>query len=164
MYRGVRHLLVLGDGSAKEYLAVLLAVGQRTETVGQAPLGDHVARDRGGPFDIVGRPGGYRVLAEYQLLGHAAAEQAGDLADQALLRVAVAVDFRQEHSHAQGAAARDDGDLVHRIVFGHVQAHDGMPGFVVGGELALLGAHHHGFALGAHQDLVLGLLELLHCH
>ena len=33
----VRNLLVLGDRAAKEDFAVVLAVGQRTELVGQAP-------------------------------------------------------------------------------------------------------------------------------
>jgi hypothetical protein len=37
-------------------------------------------------------------------------------------------------------------------------------GLVVGGELLLVVAHDHGAPLGAHHDLVLGLLEMLHAH
>src|SRR5450631_4618105 len=40
--RDVRHLLVLSDAAAQKYFARLLAVGLRTETVGQAPARHHV--------------------------------------------------------------------------------------------------------------------------
>ena len=39
-----------------------------------------------------------------------------------------------------------------------------MTGLVVGRQLLLVLVHHHGLALGAHHDLVLGALELLHGH
>ena len=39
-----------------------------------------------------------------------------------------------------------------------------MPRLVIGGELLLVLVHDHGLALGAHHDLVLGALELLHGH
>jgi hypothetical protein len=35
-------------------------------------------------------------------------------------------------------------------------------GLVIGGHLLLFLGHDHGAALGAHHDLVLGVLELLH--
>ena len=46
----------------------------------------------------------------------------------------------------------------------HRQADDRVTGLVIGGELLLLLVHDHRAALGAHHDLVLGALELVHRH
>src|SRR3546814_9908235 len=76
--------------------------------------------------------------------------------------VAVLVALGQVHGHAQRAAARDDGDLVDRVVLGHQAADDGVAGLVVGGERLLFLAHRHRAALGAHHDLVARLVEVVH--
>jgi len=47
-------------------------------------------------------------------------------------------------------------------VLRHVQPDDGVAGLVVGGQLLLVLRHHHAAPLGAHHDLVLGVLELQH--
>jgi hypothetical protein len=44
----------------------------------------------------------------------------------------------------------------------HHAADDGMPRLVIGRELFLVLAHHHGAALCAHHDLVLGLFQVFH--
>src|SRR3569832_501491 len=147
---------------AQEHLALLVAVGQRAELLGQAPLGHHVAGDFSGPQNVVGRPGGHHVGPEDQLLGDTAAHHAGDRALQPLLAVTVAVRLRQEHGHAQRAAARDDGDLVHGIMRRHLETDDGMARLVIGGELLLFVVHHHRAALGAHHDFIFRLLEVDH--
>ena len=66
----------------------------------------------------------------------------------------------QLHDHAERAAARDDGRLVHRIGGLDVERDDGVAAFVIGGEHLLLLGHHQRLALGAHHHLVLGVLEL----
>ena len=43
---------------------------------------------------------------------------------------------------------------------GMMQRHQRVPALVIGGQRLLLLGHHHGAALGAHHDLVLGVLEL----
>ena len=43
-----------------------------------------------------------------------------------------------------------------------MESDDGMAGLVVGRHSLLVFGHHHGLAFAAHQDLVLGFLELLH--
>ncbi len=48
-----------------------------------------------------------------------------------LARAAVAIAFRQVHGHAERTAARNDRDLVERII-GHRQAHDGVARLVIG--------------------------------
>src|SRR3569623_1461779 len=147
---------------AQEHLALLVAVGQRAELLGQAPLGHHVAGDFSGPLNVVGRPGGHHVGPEDQLLGDTAAHHAGDRALQSLLAVTVAVRLRQEHGHAQRAAARDDGDLVHGIMRRHLETDNNMARLVIGGELLLFVVHHHRAALGAHHDFIFRLLEVDH--
>ena len=68
----------------------------------------------------------------------------------------------QLHGDAQRHAARDDGDLVQRIGVGQHRRHQRVAGLVIG-RVALFGvADDHRFALGAHQDLVLGQLEIDH--
>lgn len=56
--------------------------------------------------------------------------------------------------------ARDDRRLVHGDAGRDIEADDGVTGLVIGGQLLLLLRHGHGLALGAHHDLVLGVLEL----
>ena len=59
-------------------------------------------------------------------------------------------------------AARNDGDLVNRVVVRKLPGHQGVPGFVVRGRLALVLADDHRPALGAHHDFVFGHLEVDH--
>ena len=49
-------------------------------------------------------------------------------------------------------------------MLGHQATDDGVTRLVVSGVELLLVGHDHGLALGAHHDLVLGQLELLHFH
>ena len=153
-----------GHRPSQKHLAIVFAVGQRSQPFGQSPLGHHIAGDVGGAFDVVLRAGGDEIRPEHDGLGDPSTEQAGNLALQPLLAEAVAVTLRQKHGHAQRPAARDDADLVYRVVRRHQPSDDGMAGLVIGRELLFLLAHHHRLALGAHHDLVLGLLEILHVH
>jgi hypothetical protein len=77
------------------------------------------------------------VRAQDQLLGDTPTEQAADLALQCRLAVAVAILLRQEHGHAERPTARNDADLVHRVVLGHQATDDRVSRLVVGGELLL---------------------------
>src|SRR5690606_20769035 len=149
----VGHALVLRDRAAEEHLVLFLAIGDRTEFGRQAPLGDHAAGHLGGALDVVGGAGGDLVGAEDQLFRHAAAVQRGQAAVQAFAGGAVAVALGQELGHAQRAAARDDRDLVDRVMIRHQAADDGVAGLVVGGIGLFFLAHGHRAALGAHQDL-----------
>ena len=49
-------------------------------------------------------------------------------------------------------------------MFGHESADNRMTGFVIGGHQLLFLAHDGGLALRAHEDLVLGLFEVVHFH
>src|SRR5215469_2689558 len=79
----VGHLLVLSHAAAEKDLAGLLGVGERTELVREAPLGDHVARELRRALDVVGSAGRHRLGAENELLGDAPAEERRDGAFQA---------------------------------------------------------------------------------
>ena len=76
--------------------------------------------------------------------------------------MAVLVTFRQKHCNAERASARDDRYFMQRFVTFGVQHAQRMAGFVIGGQLFFVLGHHHRAPLGAHHDLVLGLLELAH--
>ena len=76
--------------------------------------------------------------------------------------MAVAVFFGQEHGNAQCPTTGNDGHLVERIVFRHQPADDGVACFVIRSNTFFLLRHDHRFALRAHHDPVLGLLEFVH--
>ncbi len=63
---------------------------------------------------------------------------------------------------AQGPPPGDDGDLVDGIGAGNEPGHQGVAGFVVGGIAPFPLAQDEALALRAHEDLVLGVLEVLH--
>src|SRR6266480_2852277 len=158
----VRDLLVLCDAATEEHLAGLFRVGQRPEPVRQAPLGDHVACEFGGALDVVRGAGGHGFGSKDQFLGDAPAEQRGYRALEPALGEAIAILLGQELRDPERPATRNDRDLVHRVVLRDRHADDRVAGLVIGRH-ALFGlAHDHGAPLGAHQDLVLGTLELVH--
>ncbi len=69
----------------EEHFALVLGIGQRSQLVRQAPLGDHVAGDLGRALDVVRGAGGDLLGAEDELFGDAAAEQRADAAVEPLL-------------------------------------------------------------------------------
>ena len=122
--------------------------------------GDHPASHLGGTLEVVGGAGGH--LPHEHFFGNAPAEQHRDVLQNLLLVHAVAVLLGQLHGHAQRTSARNDGDLVHRIGLGHQLGDHRVAGLVISGVPALVLGHDHGAALGAHDDLVLGALEVVH--
>ena len=121
-------------------------------TMARASIGRHL--------DVRRRAGGDLLVAEDELLGDAAAHGDGDVGLQLGARVGEHVALRQAHDHAERAAARNDGRLVHRVGRLLMQGDERVPALVIGGQRLLLLGHDHGAALGAHHDLVLGVLEL----
>jgi hypothetical protein len=80
----------------------------------------------------------------------------------ALLRMRENVLLRDEHRAAEAAAARDDGDLVHR----HVTViedglHERVPGLVVGRQLLLL-VVHQAAAFAAELHLLARIIDVDH--
>src|SRR6266571_5299049 len=153
-------VLVLGDLPAEEDLLLLLAEGQRSHRRAHAPLADHLARHLGRLLEIVAGAG--REDAHEHLLRHAATHHDRERALEVLARVVVAVVDRELLRDSQRHAARNDGDLVDRVGVRHGVGRERVPRLVIRGQPLLLLGDDEGAALGAHQDLVLGPLEVLH--
>ena len=105
-------------------------------------------------------PRGHLLLAEHHFLGDAPAHHDGEARGHLLAAHRQLVALRQLHDHAERAAARNDGGLVHRIGGLDVERDDGVAAFVIGGQHLLFVGHDQRLALGAHHHLVLGVLEL----
>src|SRR5690606_36661722 len=146
----------------EEDFTLLLRVHQWAELLGQPPLGTRVPAALGRTQEAVGCTGSDATEAQRHPFSDTPAERGADLTDQRALGQAVTIFFGQEHGYAQRPATRNDGDLVNRIMLRHQATDDGVARFVISLIQALLLRHDHGLALGAHHDLVLGQLELLH--
>ena len=76
----------------------------------------------GGALDVVPRAGRDLVGAEDDLLGHPAAEEHRQAADEPVLAVVVPVHLGQRRREAERPAARHDGDLMDRIAARNLDA------------------------------------------
>src|SRR5882762_9320464 len=146
--------------AAEEDVLLVLAEGERTELVGHAPLAHHLARHLGRLLEVVA--GARRLLMEDDLLGGAPAQEDRDSVGQVLLRVVVLVVERQLLREPERTAAWDDRDLVHRVRARQEIGHERVPCLVEGDRPLLGGGDDHRAPLDAHQDLVLGVLEVDH--
>src|SRR5207245_4524683 len=99
---------------------------------------------------------------ENDLLGGPATEQDGDAIDQVLPRIVVLVIQGQLLGEAQCAASRDDRHLVDGIRARQEVGDQRVASLVVGNRPLLGVADDHRAPLDAHQDLVLGVLEVEH--
>ena len=148
----------VAEVAAHERLAVALAELDRAEPLGHAVLRDHRAGQRGGLLDVVAGAGG-RVVEDH-LLGGPAAEHVGELVEHLRAGLGVLVLVGQHHRVAQGPAARQDRDLVHRVGARQRRGHQGVAALVVGRDELLLLAHQAGALLRAGDDAVDRLVEV----
>ena len=157
---GIGVALVGCKVAAEEDLAAGRIVVDRTDLIAEAVVDDHGGRHCGRLLDIAVCTGG--DIAHDQHLGDAAAQ----IDDQVLLHIAAGavclILGRQGHGEAACAVgARDDGDMVHRILRGqHVEANR-VTGLVVGGQALILRVDDMGALLHAHDHLEHRILDLL---
>ena len=143
--------------AAQEDLALLLAVLDRAQPFAHAVLGDHGPGDAGGLLDVVGRAGG--GIVEDEFLGSSTTQHVGQLVEHLGAALGVLLLVGQHHGVAQGSPARQDRDLVDRVVARQGRGHDGVSAFVVGRDLALFLVHDTGALLGARDHAVDRLVE-----
>ena len=165
----VAHLLInLGgnligviDGAAATHLAegiaLLLAVLYGAQVWGEAVLGEHGTSDLGGVFNIGRRTGGRRT--EDQFLGRAAAHGKDQTGEELVAGVHALVVFLGGHGVAAGAAAGQDGDLVHALNILECPRRKRVSALVVSGDLLLVLGDDLALAARAAHDAVGGLFQ-----
>src|SRR5690606_13493451 len=147
------------DLAAKEDGVMVFTIRDRAERA-HAPVAHHVTRKLGGLLDVTGSAA--RDVTEDNLFRDASAEQRGQLRQHPTLREVVRVLLRNVHRAPEGAAARDDGDLVTRenaIV--HDRTHKRVSGLVVGDDLPVLVVHDPATP-ATKLDLLAGVLDVVH--
>src|SRR6201747_968663 len=149
-----------GELAAEEGLTAVVAEDAGAESLGHAEPHHHLLCRLGHLFEVVGGAGG--DLAEDDLLGGAAAQGHRHRVGQLGAGGEELVLGRQADRVAERLAAADDRDLVDRVAVGQEVADDRVPHLVIGGDQALLLAHHPGLLLGAGDHPHDPLLELLH--
>ena len=129
------------------------------ETVAHAVHGDHVAHDLRRLLDIAGCAGG--DIVKEDLFGNASAERHNDVLKHLAARAEALVILRAEEREAAGLSAGDDGDILHGIDVLKIVRGDGVAGFVVCGQAAILFGDNAGLFLRPHGHLEDGVVDIL---
>ncbi|CDN45514.1 hypothetical protein BN871_HV_00060 [Paenibacillus sp. P22] len=153
-------VLLMADIPSKEYLALRAAELHRTELVAHAVFHDHAADDSGRLLEVAVGTGS--DFSDEQLLGYAAAQQAGDLVEHLLLGDEHAVFLGKHDDITAGASARNDRDLVNHVGILQEVADNGVARLVVSDDALLAVADDAAFLLGAHDDAVDRFIDLGH--
>ena len=151
---------MLRNFAPQENRFFLLAERQWSK-LAHAPFANHVPSDVRRSLNIVASAG--RNVAKEQFFGRAPAHQYGEHRFEVFLRVGMFVVRRQLHRQAQSHAAGNNGYLVNRIRARRLRRHQRMSRFVVRRVLFLFVGQNHRLAFDAHQDFILGHLEV-HMH
>ena len=112
----------------------------RTERFTHTEFTNHCPGNARSPFDIILRTGG--DITKNHLFGGASAHQADQHTHQTFAALRVAIFFRQLHRGAKCTSARNNRYFVQRLSLFGFRQHNGMPGFVVSGQLFLFSIQH----------------------
>jgi len=162
LHGGLGHVGGLGDGATQKHFAFIFSINHGTQGGGHAIAHDHIAGNLGSALKVVAGARGH--LFHEHFFGNAAAKQHADLVQHVLAVVAVTIALGQAHGDTQSTAARNDGDLVHRIALGQQLANEGVTRLVISRVATLVFRHDHALALRAHENFVFGFLKVLHFH
>ena len=151
-----------GEVTAEEHLVLVGTEAARAELLGHTEQGDHTLGGGGGILNV-----GVCTacdVTEDDLLGGTSAQCHGDLVFVVPLIHLIAVCLGAEAGVAQRTATRGhDGDHMNGVTATQV-ADNGVSRLVVSGVLLFGIAHHAGLLLGTHDDLVEGVLDLVHAN
>ena len=153
-------ILVVSVIATQEHLMLSLAKDLRSQLLAHAQARDHLAGHLGGALEVVGCTG--RDVVAHEFLGHAAAQEYGELIEHLVFGLEEVVLGGQRERVAQRLAARDDRDLVHRVGVLKDMPHQGVTALVVGDGRALDVGHHAALALRACDHALHRLLDLVH--
>ena len=153
-------ILVVSVIATQEHLMLSLAKDLRSQLLAHAQARNHLAGHLGGALEVVGRTG--RDVVAHEFLGHAAAQEHGELIEHLVFGLEEVVLGRQRERVAQRLAARNDRDLVHRVGVLQDMPHQGVTALVVGDGRALDVGHHAALALRTGDHALHGLLDLVH--
>ena len=145
---------------AEERFAVVRTVLDRSQLVAHAVLGHHGTCDLGSALDVVG--GARRDVVQRQGFGHTAAQKHHQVLLHLLAGLIGAVLRRQMHGITARHTARDNRNLMHRVLRGAIVGRHGMAGLVVCRQLLFAVRHHVALLLRAHHNLDRGLFDFRH--
>ena len=155
-----RVILGVAIVAAQENFVVRLAERLLAQRVGHAVVHDHLAGHLRGALQVVARAG--RDVAAEDFLGNATAQEHGEFIVHLVSAHKEFVLVGNRHGVAQRAAARHDGDLMHRIGVRQQVANQGMARFVERNGATSFLVHHAVLALGAGHQALHGLVDLGH--
>ena len=162
-FRGrFRDILRLGNRMAEEDFFLIIVVAKRTQFVAHAPFGYHLPRQICRLHDVIGRTRGDFVMAENNLFRHTSTHSNNQIRLDLIASERQVILFRKAHNHTKRTSAWNNRRLMDRIRSRRMDGRQGVPRFVVSGELLLVLAHHHGTPLRAHHDLILRVFHFLH--
>ena len=158
----LRNLSSLNQLPAQEDLLVGLTDRHEPDDVGHTETRHHLSGHGGRPLDVV--PSSRRDLVgpEDQLLGDTSAEQHTQLSLEPLLGIRVPIFLWQTCREPERLAPRYDRNFVQWVEPRQPQGDNGVPCFVIRGQLPLRIGQNQAPPLGTEHDLVLRRLEMIH--
>src|SRR6266545_3208606 len=153
-------IALLAYVAAKENHLLLAAERHRPQPLAHAPFLDHAPYKGRRARDVIARAGAQ--LAEHNGFSRVAGQCFGDRVVELTARHVHSIFGRQEARGAGAQSARNDRDLVHRIVVRQEPRDDRMAALVIRGQLLLARRNHVARAFRPSADTVDGLFELEH--
>ena len=141
---------------------MLTGVTDGTDDVAHAKLTDHLSGNGGGTFQVVGCAG--VKLTKDDAFGCTAGKQSDQTRRKTLAAHRVEFFVGQVGRNAKRTATRNDRYLVYRITVSQKLSGKSVSDLMVGGRFLFLVGDHHALAFDAHDDLILGVLEVKHGH
>lgn len=151
---------MIGIVATQEHLMLRLTENLRTQLLAHAQARDHLARHLGCALQIVARA--RRNVIAHELLGHATAQEHGELVEHLVLGLEEVIFLRQLQRVAQGLTATDNRDLVDGIGVLQDMADQCVTTLVISDRGTLGLGHHAALTLRSGNHALHRLLDLVH--
>ena len=145
-----------------ETLLVRILIGNRPDSIRQAPFRDHRRGNTCDLFNVRAGPRGHFIIAKVDFFGSAAPHRHRHAGNHLLARLTNLVTLWHILYHAEGASARDNRRFMDRQAALHVQTDNGVARFMISCHFFFFIRHGQRAALCAHHDFVTRIFKFAH--